>query len=382
VTVRIICGDALAELRKLPDDGVHCCVTSPPYYGLRDYGVAGQLGLEASPDEYVAALVEVFREVRRVLRSDGTFWLNIGDSYAGSWGAQSRRITESDAPSWHSSQIKNHPKRASNTGTIRAAAVKPKDLYGIPWMVAFALRADGWWLRRDIIWSKPNPMPESVTDRPTTAHEYLFLLSKAKEYHYDERAIRERAVGTEPGDLDGGAQRLPDGSAANAGRNYREPNSPQSIASPYGQGTRRASRSGNKERKPASARGVPIDTGGKTAGAVAGSVPWEGFSRNKRSVWVVPTTPYPEAHFATFPPDLVEPCVLAGCPPLGTVLDPFAGAGTTGLVADRLGRNAVLIELNPVYAEMARRRIQDDAPLFAEVATAAASGAVDRWLLK
>jgi DNA modification methylase len=172
----ILTGDCRTILKTLPTKSVHCCVTSPPYFGLRDYGVAAQMGLEQTLDAYVTELVAVFREIHRTLRDDGTCWLNLGDSYAGSWGAQSReRYVASDDPSWHGSQIKNHPKRASNTGTIRQVGVKAKDLYGIPWRVAFALQADGWYLRQDIIWHKPNPMPESVTDRCTKAHEYIFL---------------------------------------------------------------------------------------------------------------------------------------------------------------------------------------------------------------
>ena len=412
MTVRILIGHVLDRLRELPPESVHCVVTSPPYFGLRDYGIEpqiwggeldcehawqdaswraerwgahdddapgpkqrtnggslrhrgqvhdqalcarcgawrGSLGLEPTPALYVEHIVEVFREVRRVLRSDGTLWLNLGDSYAGSWGAQGRRVYDSDNSSWHGSQIKNHPKRARRTGSILQDGLKPKDLIGIPWRVAFALQADGWWLRQDIIWAKPNPMPESVQDRCTKAHEYLFLLSKNDRYHYDGDAVREASIGTEPGDIDGGPQRHPDGSNANLGRNYRRPNSPQSIDSPHGQGFTRRARGG-----------VYIDRN-------SGNVPNESFSRNRRSVWSISTEPFPEAHFATFPTGLVEPCILAGCPKDGTALDPFSGAGTTGLVADRLRRDAILIELNPDYAEMARRRIQDDSPLFSDVA--------------
>lgn len=374
MTVRILEGDCRELLRSLPDESVHCVVTSPPYFGLRDYGADGQIGLELNPETYVAALVDVFREVRRALRSDGTLWLNIGDSYAGSWGAQGHRISESDEPSWHSSQIKNHPKRSSNTGTIGSAGVKPKDLYGIPWMLAFALRADGWYLRQDLIWSKPNPMPESVTDRCTKAHEYLFLLSKSNLYHYDAEAIRETAVADHIGSMDDGAQRLPNGSNANVGRNFRQPNSPQSIKSPKGQGfTRRAGIGAKGNAKTfrgggAYTQGRSFHNDAKVERDSHGNAPNTTVSRNKRSVWTVATAPYSEAHFATFPPALIEPCILAGCPKGGTVLDPFGGAGTTGLVADRLRRNAILIELNPEYAEMAQRRIERDAGMFAEIA--------------
>jgi DNA modification methylase len=278
VSVHIIEGDCLATLRTLPDGAAQCCVTSPPYYGLRDYGVEGQIGLEDSPDAYVARLVDVFREVRRVLRDDGTLWLNMGDSYAagGNGGGN-----------------KNNTNAGSLTvgRKVAPAGYKPKDLLGIPWMVAFALRADGWYLRKDIIWHKPNPMPESVRDRPTTAHEHVFLLTKRAAYFYDADSIREEPIGA-----------------------------------------------------------------------------------NARDVWTIATQPYSGAHFATMPPALAERCIKAGSKPGDTIVDPFGGAGTTGLVADRLGRNALLIELNPTYAAMARERIALDAPLVGEVvATAPAS---------
>lgn len=383
--IEILTGDCRSVLATLLANSIHCCVTSPPYFGLRDYGTAQwtggdpacahegdkrfqtaasassdafseagednaarlkkarwreggtcrcgavhsdpQIGLEKTPDEFVAQLVTVFREVRRVLRDDGTLWLNLGDSYAGSWGAQGRRGPESknayDASVISRNQIANHPKTARNTGSIKQDGLKPKDLIGIPWRVAFALQADGWYLRQDIIWSKPNPMPESVTDRCTKAHEYLFLLSKSPRYFYDSDAIAEPA-------------------AYAPGCGWEE----------EPKGTR-----GGK-------RGVPQER------AIDPEQSFRAIreTRNKRSVWTVATQSYSDAHFATFPPALVEPCILAGCPEGGAVLDPFGGAGTTGLVADRLRRNAVLIELNPGYADMARRRIQSDAPLFFEAA--------------
>jgi DNA modification methylase len=308
MSVRIIIGDCRDVLRTLPDASVHTCVTSPPYFGLRDYNVAGQIGLEASPAEFIATMVEVFREVRRVLRDDGTLWLNLGDTYAAS---RSYQVSDNKNPAVGSSR---HTARAKPP-----EGLKSKDLMGIPWRVAFALQDDGWYLRQDIIWHKPNPMPESVRDRCTKAHEYLFLLSKSPRYYFDADAIAE--------------------SASTAGAS--EPG-----------------KSGNKARKKATDRGCPQD-------GVDGNVPWEGVTRNKRSVWTVPAAPFKEAHFATYPPALIEPCILAGSPRGGLVLDPFGGAGTTGLVADRLQRDAILIELNPVYADMAHRRITHDAPLFA-----------------
>jgi DNA modification methylase len=316
MSTTVLTGDCRQLLATLADGSVHSCVTSPPYYGLRDYGVDGQMGLEGSPDEFVAGMVAVFREVRRVLRDDGTLWLNIGDSYAN--GGRTSRDLDEKLP-----DRQNAPRLPDPLG------VKPKDLIGIPWMLAFALRADGWFLRQDIIWSKPNPMPESVTDRCTKAHEYLFLLSKGPRYHFDSAAIAEPSV---KGD---------NGSTFTAGKTADH------------QMGRATGRSGNKARKPGSERGCPEGTGSN----VCGSIPWEGSSRNKRSVWTVATQPFKEAHFATFPPSLIEPCILAGCPAGGTVLDPFGGAGTTALVAQNLGRNAILIELNPEYAAMAERRV-------------------------
>ena len=297
-------GDVLERLAEIPDGSIHCCVTSPPYWGLRDYGVDGQLGLEKTPDEFVAKMVEVFCEVKRVLRDDGTCWVNLGDSYATSGGGSHK--------DWHKNKgISNSSVRAGNDYTERNDGLKPKNLCGIPWRVAFALQADGWYLRSDIIWHKPNPMPESVTDRPTKAHEYIFLLSKSAKYFYDADAIREEPTGrTDP---------------------IRSFGKPKYADGTIGQGD-----------------GYAID-GMK--------------GRNKRSVWTVATAPYSEAHFATFPPKLIEPCILAGCPPYGTVLDPFSGSGTTGMVALRHDRNYIGIELNPEYAEMSRRRIFDDAPL-------------------
>jgi DNA modification methylase len=405
MTIALHIGDCRAVLATLPAASVHCVVTSPPYWGLRDYGVAGQLGMEASLGEYVDVMVGVLREVRRVLRDDGTLWLNMGDSYATSINGRSAHDTKAAGnddrtfrdkpfttitPDWKSrvGQSGNKGNGGADHGfRISDPVLKPKDLCGIPWRVAFALQADGWYLRQDIIWSKPNPMPESVTDRCTKAHEYLFLLSKRERYYYDAEAIAE--VGT--------------------GRETFFPATPQLKA-------------------------LTI-TGARNDGDSANLAP--AITRNKRSVWEVTTAPFSEAHFATFPPALIEPCIKAGTSEKGccgkcgkpwvrqvkreqkgylangnraaadvrgvslssalrgngrdawtqnttlgwspacacaadpvpcTVLDPFGGAGTTGLVADRLQRNAILIELNPAYAAMSSNRIKDDAPLFAEVA--------------
>lgn len=280
----IINADVLDGLAQLDDGSVQTCVTSPPYWGLRDYGVEGQIGLEKTPEEYVERMVGVFREVRRVLKDDGTLWLNLGDIYGGPSGTQS------------------------------------KQLQGIPWRVAFALQADGWYLRQDIIWHKPNPMPESVRDRCTKAHEYIFLLSKQARYYYDQDACREK-TGNEISEeeyakLDGR-------------RHFHEHDLTQGM--------------------------MQYNTEFKSATHPLG--------RNKRSVWTVPPQSYSEAHFATFPPKLIEPCILAGCPVDGIVLDPFCGSGTTGMVALRHGRRFIGIELNAEYVDMAHRRIQGDMPL-------------------
>lgn len=310
--LRIVCGDALGSLRGLADESVQCGVCSPPYWGLRDYGVEGQLGLEKTPEEYVSKMVEVFREVRRVLRNDGTLWLNLGDSYnAYNGGAgPSSKLSRG-------AQTTERPQLESGYG-LKCKGLKPKDLVGIPWMVAFALRADGWYLRQDIIWSKPNPMPESVTDRCTKAHEYLFLLSKSPRYYYDAEAIAE------PCDT-------PIDSKARCG-----------FGSENGKcNTMEFSHSNETGKR------------------------WEkSETRNKRSVWEVTTQPFPDAHFATYPPDLIKPCILAGTKSGDTVLDPFAGSGTTGMVALELGRKALLIELNPEYVKLIERRC-DVTPGFA-----------------
>ena len=320
----IICGDALTELKKLSDASVHCCVTSPPYWALRDYGVEGQLGLERTPEEYVAAMVAVFREVRRVLRDDGTLWLNLGDSYCGSWGNSGQRNEldgETDNQREKTTAYFNRggwDKRREVPPNQKIPGLKPKDLVGIPWRVAFALQADGWYLRSDIIWAKPNPMPESVTDRPTKAHEYIFLMAKAAKYFYDTEAIREKSKWVDNDDhpLDSWGRKI------------------QLKTNGNGETSRGGS-------------GLPQKLGANVKDGC----------RNRRSVWTVTTKPFSEAHFATFPEKLIEPCILAGCPVGGVVLDPFFGAGTTGVVAKRFGRDFIGIELNPDYCRMAERRI-------------------------
>jgi DNA modification methylase len=442
MSCRILVGDALDALKTLPADSVQCIVTSPPYWGLRDYGVAGQLGLESTPDEYVARMVEVFHEARRVLHPAGVLWLNLGDSY-NTYSANRGRGAALNK--------NNHfalPSIASGAG-LSTDSLKPKDMIGIPWRVAFALQADGWWLRSDVVWSKPNPMPESVTDRPTKAHEYLFLLTKSARYYYDAQSIAEPATCADPRLVDGFVPKSDNGKHAG---------DPQARAQRWpGIGPQHATERDRGEKY------EPMETHP---------------TRNARSVWTIATSPYPEAHFATFPPELPRRCILAGsrgpgkrcdcaeliatplasgpvddptsttgragmnrprregegsrdisrreqrgyaqqmkdsphrrrmeteagkafahyirtdlsggrplppdlldswlergwlvepppcsCPvmPGDTVLDPFCGAGTTGLVARRLGRSCIGIELNPKYATLAKNRIEDDCPLF------------------
>ena len=380
-------GDCIDSMRQMPDQSVHCCVTSPPYFGLRDYGHDGQIGLESTPDEFVAALVNVFREVKRVLRDDGTLWLNLGDSYFSSTkGTGGSNPDTSPKQAWKG--LKNGQGGYAVKLSPGDLPIKPKDLIGIPWRVAFSLQADGWYLRQDIIWHKPNPMPESVTDRCTKSHEYIFLLSKSATYYYDHEAIKELSVD-------------PEGSA----KRYK---------TPFFVGEKHES------------GGYSMDGAKHTPGLKE----FEG-TRNKRSVWTVTTKPYAGAHFATFPPDLIEPCILAGCPerccsqcgkpwerlteqtktfesgsgksgnPItgkqdltssqtnstpdirmgptiktvtlgfqavcscedgvigGTVLDPFGGSGTTAGVALANGRNAILCELNPAYKPLIVKRVAE-----------------------
>lgn len=326
-------GDVRETLRSVPDGCAQTCVTSPPYFGLRDYGAAGQIGQEPTPREFVDALVAVMREVRRVLADDGTLWLNLGDSYAGSWGNQGRKEGRGTQRPINGPMIQDfgtrarahaeecdmgedcmcgaavpaspkYPQKQSNTGKV-PDGWKPKDLFGVPWRVAFALQDDGWFLRSDIVWSKPNPMPESVADRPTRAHEYVFLLTKCPRYFYDADAIREPLV------------KGADGSRFDVGKT----------------GVNGAGRvgAGPREDNPA--------------------------GRNARDVWTIAPEPFAEAHFATMPPELARRCILAGSRKGDVVLDPFGGAATTAYAALREGRRALLCELNPEYVDIQRRRL-------------------------
>lgn len=304
---KIYQGDSLEVLKTFEDNSIDCCVTSPPYYALRDYGVDGQIGLEDSPEEYIKRLTEVFMEVNRVLKPNGTLWLNIGDSYNGN------KVGNTEV-------VKNKKVSESNYFHKKLwSGAKPKDLIGIPWMLAFSLRNAGWYLRQDIIWHKPNPMPESVKDRCTKSHEYIFLMTKSQKYYFDYEAIREQAN--------------PNYISKNircGGNKYGDKN-----------GHNAQIYSGNvyEQKKKDKIQG----------GAY--------YVRNKRDVWSINVKPNKEAHFATYPPELVSNCIIAGCPEGGVVLDPFIGSGTTGIVANKLGRHYVGIELNPEYVKMAERRI-------------------------
>ena len=348
MSVKILKGDCRAILPTLEAESVHCVVTSPPYYALRDYGVAGQIGLEATVFDHLAVLVEVFREVRRVLRKDGTLWLNYGDAYAqqGGPGWQGKNGQRADR---RFTLVRDTVPMREQRRTARSG-FKPKDRMLLPARLAIALCDDGWWLRDEIVWHKPNPMPSSVNDRTTPAHEMIYLLSRSARYYYDADAIKEPAS-----DNTHARTKMPD--------NW--------DTGPGGHGSYH--RQGREKGKTHDRRPGVTPKSAPENSLVRAKESWHAStvavleSRNKRSVWTVPSQPFPEAHFATFPPALIEPCILAGCPKGGTVLDPFGGAGTTGLVADRLQCNAVLIELNEDYAAMAERRVTGDAPLFAEV---------------
>lgn len=338
-------GDCRQLLKAIPSGSIHCCVTSPPYWGLRDYGVKGQIGLEPSLDEYIDGMVAVFREVRRVLRDDGTLWVNMGDSYnSGSPGSR-------DASRW--------PKQSRNDHRVKksaAAELKHKDLVGQPWMLAFALRADGWYLRSDIIWHKPNPMPESVYDRPTKAHEYIFLLSKRPKYYYDYEAIMEPVSASTHARMAQQIQKQAGSTRANGGANRK---TMKAVVRKHPMPTGWDSSGGAHVRK--QGRYSPKIKNNDSFDAAMAVMP---STRNKRSVWKVGSAPFKGAHFATYPPELIRPCIRAGCPVGGTVLDPFGGSGTTALVADQEGRNAILIELNGEYVTMQKQRTQQS-PLLA-----------------
>lgn len=336
MSVQILPGDCRETLRTLAPESVQCCVTSPPYWGLRDYGHAGQLGLEATPELYVAAMVEVFREVRRVLADDGTLWLNIGDSYAGSGKGPSNSISR---PSQCMSNVEAAP-----CAWIRVPdGLKQKDLVGIPWMVAFALRADGWWLRGDNIWGKPNGMPESTKDRPCRAHEYVFLLSKSADYFYDYEAVRLPPLPSTTARLEQHIEAQRGSIRANGGEKTN--------------GTMKAVRGSDKQR-------------GHTRRHAGFNDRWDAMERSEqqengaalRSVWWIAPAQTRDGHYAVMPENLAALCILAGSRAGDTVLDPFGGSGTTAVVAEELGRRAILCELAPHYLPLIQRRLAASTP--------------------
>jgi len=349
--------ECLEGLKLLPDECVDCIVTSPPYFNLRNYKIKGQIGLEKTVDEYTKKIIEVFEECKRVLKKEGTCWINLGDSY---WGSgQGYGDTKTTNKNHNGSREREKP-------TYYKSDIKSKDMIGIPWTIAFALRANGWYLRQDIIWAKPNPMPESVLDRCTKSHEYLFLISKSQRYYFDNESIKTET------EWDSTKLKMPDGWDTGAGghgsyhREGREKGRTIPVGSSFDKGKTgemkftngHKTKSGNKERK--NRPGAPEHNYAHQKG----SVPWEGMKANKRSVWTVSTKPFSEAHFATFPEDLIVDCIKAGCPEGGIVLDPFMGAGTTALVARKLNRNFIGFELNPEYIKIAEKRLYTELGMF------------------
>lgn len=341
MTVRILQGEALAVLQTLPEASVHCIVSSPPYWRQRDYGMPGQLGLEQTPEEYIDRLTAIFAECRRILRPEGTAWVNLGDKWASGGNGGGGSFMAERSYAW--AHVKaNKGWRSPPTG------YKDKDLVGVPWMLAFAMRAEGWYLRQCNIWAKPNCMPESVTDRSTAAHEYVFHFSKNNDYWYDDEAARTPPAPSSETRLAQDVEAQDGRARANGGGKTNGP--------------MKAVRRTDKQR-------------GHSRKHEGFNARWDKMERseqqvngaNLRSVWWISPAQYREGHYAVMPDTLAEICIAAGCPKDGTVLDPFGGAGTTGLIADRMGRDAILIELNPEYADMARRRIFNDSPLFAEV---------------
>lgn len=346
MTINILKGDCIEQMKTMDDESVDCVVTSPPYWGLRDYGVDGQIGLEPTLDEHIAKMVDVFKEIKRILKPTGTVWLNYGDCYASAPNGRKAKDIVNDDRCFHDKPL-------STVGGI----LKPKDLCMIPNRLAIALQCAGWWVRSEIIWAKPNPMPESVTDRPAVAHEKIFLLTKSSKYFYDAQAVRKPATPSSLKRWDQDIDNQEGSTRANGGRKTN--------------GNMKAV-GGNKTDKQR----------GHSRRHAGFNERWDHMSnaeqrengRNLRNyepapvqVWEFATRPFKEAHFATFPPELAERCIKAGCPQNGVVFDPFGGAGTTGLVADRLGLDAILIELNEEYIDIACNRIKDDNPMFAEV---------------
>ena len=322
---KIYLGSSLDILRELPDNSIDCCVTSPPYYALRDYGVEGQIGLEETPEAYIAKLSDVFMEVYRVLKPEGTLWLNIGDSYNGNKKGNTETIKHkvvAESNDFHKKLWKG---------------AKQKDLIGVPWMLAFTLRSQGWYLRQDIIWEKGNPLPESVTDRCTKSHEYIFLMSKSQKYYFDYEAIQEEATSS-------GKPRV-------FGANNQKGTLRNDVGRVFNPRTKNCQYDGQKPNSFHLSR-------------ENGEPDKEYYVRNKRDVWSVNVKPCSEAHFATYPFELIKPCILAGCPENGIVLDPFMGSGTTAIVARSLNRNYIGVELNPEYIKIAQKRLEKHLGMF------------------
>lgn len=381
MTIKIMAGDVLKQLALLADESVHCVVTSPPYYGLRDYGVKGQMGLEKTLGEHIGAMVNVFREIRRVLRKDGTCWINYGDCYATSPNGRSAAATKAAGKD-------DRTFRDKPFSTIQGK-LKPKDLMMTPNRLAIALQDDGWFVRSEIIWHKPNPMPESITDRPATAHEKIFLLTKSGKYFYDAKAVcipmsvnsiarLSQNIENQAGSDRANGGKKTNGTMKAVGGWVRDKGGCVQNHGPYKQSGHGRRHAGFNERYRAKgnartfrggiySRNAQFDNSENQQRDSHGNVPNETGMANLKNVWTLSTRGFSEAHFATFPPELPEICIKAGCPIGGTVLDPFGGSGTTALVADRLGRDAILIELNPDYVKMAEKRLIGDAPLFVEI---------------
>lgn len=339
--------DCIEGMKLLPDEYVNCCVTSPPYFGLRDYGHEGQIGLEETPELYVAKMVQVFAEVKRVLKNDGTLWLNLGDSYAS--GPKNRTEEQAIRNSNLNGGLATQTQILKQINKV-TAGLKAKDLIGIPWLVAFALRSAGWYLRQDIIWHKPNPMPESVTDRCTKSHEYIFLFSKSSKYYYDHNAIKQPMA-------EASFQRLTQ-DVENQEGSERVPGKTNGKMKAVGQYV------GGSKHKNLLIEGKKLNSFHKTRNDNGQEWSNEDGMANKRSVWTVTTKPYSEAHFATFPEELIVDCIKAGCPEGGIILDPFMGAGTTALVARKLNRNYIGFEINEAYIRIAEKRLNKELGMF------------------
>lgn len=400
MTVEIRVGDCRELLKAMPDESVDCVVTSPPYWGLRDYGVVGQIGMERTLGEHLSVMVDVFREVRRVLRKDGTCWVNYGDCYATTPNGRSAADTKAagnddrtfrDKPFSTIGPINGgavlnkdrsnvmqtkHPGGTTPKFRVEAGGfLKPKDLCMVANRLAIALQDDGWWIRSEIIWAKPNPMPESITDRPACQHEKVWLITKSPKYWYDAKAVLEPASESTHARVSQNVADQIGSERANGGRKTNG-NMKAVVRKQDGHGRRIAgfnARFDEKARVVNSPKIQEAGSGNKNNSSFIDAIALVVPDRNLRNVWTIPTAAFSEAHFATFPPALVEPCIKAGCPEGGVVLDPFGGAGTVGLVADRLQRHAILLELNPEYAAISERRLRQDGGMFIDIKVASAA---------